>query len=156
VGQTSRRLSTLSCAIIFKGTREVSFSTEPESASVYVSGMYTGKGSFQQNLASNGSYAVECRKPGYETRAQTVNHSIGAGWIILDVLEGFVPDPRRGDSEGSNQLERTTVRCSLEHPEIPVSAGFRGAARRRSRGEARRTSYPRVLARCSVALLSTP
>jgi PEGA domain len=73
----------------FKGCNEKAFfSTEPENTSVYVNGMYSGKGAFQQNLASNGTYAVECRRPGYEARSQTFNHSVGAGWIILDVLGG--------------------------------------------------------------------
>jgi hypothetical protein len=111
----------LGCATIFKGNNEkVSFSTEPESASVYVNGMYTGKGSFQQNLASNGSYAVECRKPGYETRSQTVNHSIGAGWIILDVLGGLIPLIVDAATGSWDQLENTTVRCSLEVAEVPT------------------------------------
>ncbi len=82
--------------------------------------MYTGKGSFQQNFASNGNYAVGCRNPGYETRSQTVNHSIGAGWIILDVLGGFIPLIVDAATGSWNQLENTTVRCSLEVAEVPT------------------------------------
>ena len=108
------------CATVFKGSNEkVSFSTEPENASVYVNGMYSGKGAFQQNLASNGTYAVECRRPGFEARSQTINHSVGAGWIILDVLGGFVPLIIDAATGSWNQLDNTTVRCSLEAADAP-------------------------------------
>jgi hypothetical protein len=107
------------CATIFKGSNEkVSFSTEPENASVYVNGMYSGKGAFQQNLASNGTYAVECRRPGFEAKSQTINHAVGAGWIILDVLGGFVPLIIDAATGSWNQLDNTTVRCSLEQAEV--------------------------------------
>jgi hypothetical protein len=69
---------------------------------------------------ANGNYAVECRKPAFETRAQTVNHSIGAGWIILDILEGFIPLIVDAATGSWNQLESTTVRCSLEVAEVPT------------------------------------
>ena len=95
----------------------MSFSTDPENASVYVNGMYSGKGAFQQNFASNGTYAVECRRPGYEAKSQSITHSVGAGWIILDVLGGLVPRIIDVPTGRWNQLDNTTVRCSLEPPE---------------------------------------
>jgi hypothetical protein len=122
------------CATIFKGSNEkVSFSTEPENASVYVNGMYSGKGAFQQNLASNGTYAVECRRLGYEAKSQTINHSVGAGWIILDVLGGFVPaDHRCGNWEldPARQHHRALL--------ARAGRGGEGSAARAADSEARR------------------
>ena len=61
---------------------------------------------------------MECRRPGYEAKRQTLNHAVGAGWIILDVPGGFVPLIIDAASGSWNQLDNTTVRCSLEQAEV--------------------------------------
>jgi hypothetical protein len=66
------------------------------------------------------------------TKSQTINHSVGAGWIILDVLGGFVPLIIDAATGSWNQLDNTTVRCSLEQPEaekvpVPPRVPKRGA-----------------------------
>ncbi len=81
-----------SCATIFKGsTDKVGFGSEPQGAKVYVNGTLLGETPFELNMKSNKQYTIEFRKEGFETRSVVLNNSIGAGWIVLDVLGGFIP-----------------------------------------------------------------
>lgn len=81
-----------SCATIFKGsTDDVSFSSDPSGAKVYVNGVLLGTTPVKLKLKSKNSYTIEIKKEGYETKTVVINNSIGAGWIILDILGGFIP-----------------------------------------------------------------
>lgn len=81
-----------SCATIFKGsTDNVSFSSDPSGAKVYVNGTLLGTTPVQLELKSKNSYTIEFKKEGYETRTVLLNNSVGAGWIVLDALFGLVP-----------------------------------------------------------------
>lgn len=81
-----------SCATIFKGsTDDVSFSSDPTGAKVYVNGILLGTTPFQLELISKNSYVIEFKKDGYETKTVVLNNSVGAGWIVLDVLGGLIP-----------------------------------------------------------------
>ncbi|HQF41382.1 MAG TPA: PEGA domain-containing protein [Ignavibacteriaceae bacterium] len=81
-----------SCATIFKGsTDDVSFSSDPSGAKVYVNGTLLGTTPVQLELKSKNSYTIEFKKEGYETRTVLLNNSVGGGWIVLDVLFGLVP-----------------------------------------------------------------
>lgn len=82
----------IGCATIFKGsTDDVNFSSDPTGAKVYVNGNLLGTTPFQIELKSNKTYTIEFKKDGYETKTVVLNNSIGAGWIILDVLGGLIP-----------------------------------------------------------------
>lgn len=81
-----------SCATIFKGsTDDVSFSSDPSGAKVYVNGSLLGTTPVQLELKSKNSYTIEFKKEGYETKTVLLNNSVGGGWIVLDVLFGLVP-----------------------------------------------------------------
>jgi len=81
-----------SCATLFKGSTDaVNFSSDPVGAKVYVNGLLLGKTPFELELKSNKTYNLEFKKDGYETRTVRLNNSVGAGWIVLDVLGGLVP-----------------------------------------------------------------
>jgi len=80
------------CALIFKGTSEkVSFSSEPSGAKVYVNGQLMGNTPFELKLESKKTYTIEFKKDGYESKTVHISNSVGAGYIILDILFGFVP-----------------------------------------------------------------
>lgn len=90
-----------SCATLFKGsTEEINFSSEPAGAKVYVNGMLLGTSPVQLELKSNKVYNIEFKKEGFETRTVVLNNSVGAGWIVLDILGGVIPiivDAATGD-----------------------------------------------------------
>ena len=90
-----------SCATIFKGsTDNVSFSSDPSGAKVYVNGILLGTTPVQLELKSKTTYTIEFKKEGYETRTVVLNNSVGAGWIVLDVIFGLIPvivDAATGD-----------------------------------------------------------
>jgi hypothetical protein len=80
----------IGCATIFKGsTDKVNFSSNPATTKVYVNGQYMGATPFELMLPSKNTYTIEFRKEGYESKTMILTNSVGAGWIILDVLFGF-------------------------------------------------------------------
>jgi len=81
-----------SCATLFKGsTDDVSFSSDPTGAKVYVNGSLLGTTPFQLELKSKNSYTIEFKKDGFETKTVVLNNSVGGGWIVLDILGGLFP-----------------------------------------------------------------
>ncbi len=104
-----------SCATLFKGsTEEVSFSSEPTCAEVYFNGQYMCETPFPLNLESDKHYTIEFRLEGYENKTVLINNSVGAGWIILDILGGLIPiivDAATGDWY---YLDETNVKAALE------------------------------------------
>ncbi len=105
----------VSCATLFKSsTEEVSFSSEPTGAKVYVNGQFMGETPFPLNLESNEDYLIEFRLEDYENKMVFINNSVGAGWIILDLLAYIFPifiDNATGDWY---YLDETNVRAALE------------------------------------------
>jgi hypothetical protein len=79
------------CATLFKGTtEEVNFGSDPLTADVYVNGQLMGQTPMALTLKVNKTYTIEFRKEGYKSQTYTINNTVGAGWIILDVLAGLV------------------------------------------------------------------
>lgn len=103
------------CATILAGKQaNVSFSAEPEGASVYVNGSLMGKTPVQIKLENNKDYTIEFREEGYQTKTVYLDKGIGAGWIILDVVFGLIPvivDAATGDW---NFLTTDNVKVALE------------------------------------------
>jgi hypothetical protein len=103
------------CATIFKGSTDtVSFSSDPSGAKVYVNGQLMGTVPLQLELKSNQSYTIEFRKEGYENRTVILNNSVGAGWIILDVLFGLVPIIVDAATGNWYSLDQSHVNAALE------------------------------------------
>ncbi len=77
------------CATIFSGSKnDVSFSSDPSGASIYIDGMLMGKTPLLIELSKKREHHVEFRLEGYEPGPRLITHSVGAGWVILDVLFG--------------------------------------------------------------------
>jgi hypothetical protein len=92
------------CATLFSGGHdEISLSSEPIGAKVLVNGMNRGKTPIMLNLKKGKEYQIEFVKEGFETRNLTLSYSLGAGWLILDILFGLIPiivDVATGDWNG--------------------------------------------------------
>jgi len=104
-----------SCATIFKGsTQRVNFGSDPSGAKVYVNGQLMGSTPLELKLQSKQSYSIEFRKEGFQNKTVLIANSVGAGWVILDILLGFIPvivDAITGDWM---YLDQTNVNAALE------------------------------------------
>lgn len=79
------------CATIFSGSRdEIKLSSEPGGAKVVVDGQERGKTPLKLSLKKGKDYQVEFTKEGYEKKMVSLTYSLGAGWLILDILTGLV------------------------------------------------------------------
>ncbi|MBI5574395.1 MAG: PEGA domain-containing protein [Elusimicrobia bacterium] len=105
----------LGCATIFKGGKQkIGFSSDPDGAKVYVNGQNMGKTPFELQLKVDKSYNVEFRKEGYESRTVALTNSIGAGWIILDVVFGLYPIIIDAATGNWYSLDQDHVNAALE------------------------------------------
>jgi len=103
------------CATIFKGsTEKVNFSSDPTSSKVYVNGQYMGETPLELKLQSKNSYTIEFRKEGYENKTVVLTNSVGAGWIVLDVIFGLVPVIVDAATGNWYSLDQEHVTAALE------------------------------------------
>lgn len=103
------------CATILKGSAQtVNFSADQTDTKVYVNGQYMGKAPLELPLTSSKSYNIEFRKAGYENKTVVLNNSLGAGWLILDVLGGFIPLIVDAASGAWLYVDRDNVVAALE------------------------------------------
>lgn len=103
------------CATLFKGTHNmVDFSSDPSGAKVYVNGGLMGTTPVNLKLESKRTYTIEFKKDGYEPRTYTITNSVGAGWIILDILAGLVPVIIDAATGAWYELDQTAVNAVLE------------------------------------------
>jgi uncharacterized protein YceK len=80
------------CATILgNNTNQVSFSSEPAGATVMIEGQNMGVTPTRFYLDTRHTYMVQFTKDGYQTATTMITHSVGAGWVVLDILFGFWP-----------------------------------------------------------------
>ena len=80
------------CATILKGTsQDVFLVSEPSKAEIYIDGQLRGTTPLDLELECDKTYVIEFRMDGYETQTFNISNSVGAGWVILDVVCGLVP-----------------------------------------------------------------
>jgi hypothetical protein len=80
------------CALIFSGTKaNVHFDATPVTCEVWVDGALMGNTPCKIELKKSQEHTIEFRKAGYATRTYKIQNSVGAGWVILDILGGLVP-----------------------------------------------------------------
>jgi len=103
------------CATLFHGsTDKVGFSSDPTGAKVYVNGQYMGETPLELKLESKHSYNIEFRQTGYESKTVVLTNSVGAGWIVLDVLFGLVPIIVDAATGNWYSLDQAHVAAALE------------------------------------------
>jgi hypothetical protein len=103
------------CATIFHGsTDKINFYSDPSGAKVYVNGQLMGTAPLEMKLESKHTYNIEFRKEGYQNKTVVVTNSVGAGWIILDVLFGLVPIIVDAATGNWYSLDQEHVNAALE------------------------------------------
>lgn len=102
------------CATIFATKNQpLAISSEPKGAELYVNGFKMGKTPLKLILKADKSYTIEFRKEGYESVTRFVNTKAGAGWIVLDILFGFIPVIIDASTGAWNKLDQKTVNAAL-------------------------------------------
>jgi hypothetical protein len=72
---------------------------------------------FELKLKSNDQYRIEFKKDGYVTQPVTLTSSVGAGWIVLDVLAGLVPIVIDAATGSWMYLSQDNVNATLQKKE---------------------------------------
>ncbi len=104
-----------SCATIFHGSSDkIDFSSDPTGARVYVNGQLMGTAPLELKLESKHTYNIEFRKEGYQNKIVVLTNSVGAGWIVLDVLFGLVPIIVDAATGNWYSLDQEHVNAALE------------------------------------------
>ncbi len=103
------------CGTIFQGTKqEVSFDSGPGAAEVWVNGAKVGVTPCRVELKRKGEYTIEFKKEGFQTKSYRISNSVGAGWVILDILGGLVPVVIDAATGGWHSLDQTSINATLE------------------------------------------
>ena len=83
----------LGCATILagKGPVEVPTATTPPGADVYLDGNRLGTTPVKVQVERKKSHTLVFKQAGYKDASCVLEKSTGAGWVILDIISGFVP-----------------------------------------------------------------
>lgn len=85
-------ITSYGCATLFASkSTSVPAGSEPSGAEVFVDGNRVGMSPTTVELDHKRDHTVTFRKAGYKEVTCTVTRSVGAGWVILDVLGGLLP-----------------------------------------------------------------
>ena len=102
------------CATLFAPkTHPLAVNSDPYGAEVFVNGLRMGVTPLQLSLKADKSYTIEFRKEGYETITSIVNTKVGVGWVVLDVLGGFIPVIIDAATGSWNKLDKDNVHVFL-------------------------------------------
>ena len=102
------------CATILKGTKEkVYFNSSPQDAELYINSQYAGKTPIKLKLVSKNKYRFQFKKPGCENYNIDVGNSVGAGWVVLDILYFIVPAIIDGATGAWYYLDSNSINVSL-------------------------------------------
>ncbi len=109
-----------SCATLFGGgaSQNVSFSSEPGGTKVFVNGTPMGTTPCELKLEKKKTYTVEFRKDGYQSYIFNISNSVGAGWIILDILGGLIPIIVDAATGSWYSLDQEHINAMLEKQQV--------------------------------------
>jgi hypothetical protein len=103
------------CATLFAPkTQPLILSSDPGGAEIYLNGFKMGITPLELELKADKSYTIEFRKEGYQSITRVVNTKVGAGWVILDVLGGFIPVIIDAATGSWYQLDQDIVNAVLD------------------------------------------
>ena len=85
-------LLTSACAtILTSSTKNIPMDSSPSGARITIDGAPMGVTPTRLKLSNHKAHVVIFSKKGYDSIACTLDVSVGAGWVVLDVLSGLVP-----------------------------------------------------------------
>lgn len=108
-------VSLAGCATLFKSKmKAVNFDSDPQGAEVFINGNRMGTTPMPMNFSNKKALTITFKKPGFEDKTFIVNTKIGAGWVILDCLGGFIPVIIDAVTENWYSLETDEVKVLLD------------------------------------------
>lgn len=85
-------LNLFGCATIWHNpNHEINFTSDPDSAKVYIDGQYVGEAPVVYKVDARKTHDIEFKKEGYKNRTYQLEKSVGAGWVVLDIIFGLIP-----------------------------------------------------------------
>jgi hypothetical protein len=108
-------VSLIGCATLFKAKeRTVAFDSDPQGAEVYINGNRMGRTPMPLSLSNLKPVTVTFKKDGYEDKTYIISTKVGAGWVILDILGGFIPVIIDAVTENWYNLDTNEVKVLLD------------------------------------------
>lgn len=108
-------LNLVGCATLFKSkTAKLEIDSDPQGADIFINGNRMGKTPLPLKLSHKESVTITFKKEGYEDKTYIVNTKVGAGWVVLDILGGFIPVIVDAVSENWYSLDSKEVKVLLE------------------------------------------
>jgi len=103
------------CATLFKQkSRTVAFDSDPQGAEVYINGNRMGKTPMPLCLSNLKPVTVTFKKQGYEDKTYIINTKVEGGWVVLDILGGFIPVIIDACTENWYNLDTNEVKVLLD------------------------------------------
>lgn len=103
------------CATLFAGgSEEISLSSDPSGAKVLVNGQNEGKTPMTFKAKKGKEYDFEFVKEGFESKTFRLMYSVGAGWIILDILSGLIGIIIDAATGNWNDFDHSSYKANLE------------------------------------------
>jgi len=82
----------IGCGTLFNAKKKtIMFSTEPSGANILIDGNRVGATPYQMELENGKNYTVTFRLDGHQDVSCMIGNTVGAGWVILDILGGVLP-----------------------------------------------------------------
>jgi len=114
-------LSLSGCATMFKNNcEEIYFDSEPQGAEVYVNGNRFGRTPLALDFSTKKPLTVTFKKEGFEDKTCVIDTKLAAGWVVLDVLGGFIPVVIDAATENWYTLASKQATASLEPVEVVI------------------------------------
>ncbi len=103
------------CATLFKSDHQpVCFDSQPQGAEVYVNGASYGRTPLSLDFSNKKALTVTFKKEGYEDKTCIIDTKLAAGWVVLDVLGGFIPVLIDATTENWYSLETNHASATLQ------------------------------------------
>lgn len=102
------------CATLFASkAKTIAIESDPPQADILVDGSPVGQTPAQISLSNSRPHAISIQKAGYHAAGCQLLTSTGGGWVVLDVVTGFVPAIIDAATASWNKLDRAHCRVRL-------------------------------------------
>jgi PEGA domain-containing protein len=134
-------LAASGCATLFASkTTTVRIESDPPQADIMIDGNAVGQTPASLEVATSKSHAITIQKAGYHPAGCTLQATVGAGWVVLDIIAGLLPAVIDLVTSDWSSLERESCSVHLAQdgasgpksgeltPSDPVTAALKGGA----------------------------